>query len=100
MLNLRRDASQREIEAAYRSLNPQFLGTNVPYAPRNMSRPDDYWDDTSIRRHRVADAFKDLSDLEEREFWDQPCEWLFGGAMCARRDKSGGMRILVGHQND
>ena len=26
----------------------------------------------------------------------QPCEWLFNGAMCARRTADGGMKILVG----
>ena len=49
------------------------------------------WD--TGKMHVVRRAHEKLSDADERWFFDQPCEWVFGGAMCKRTRKNGDMSI-------
>jgi hypothetical protein len=91
VLDLTRDATMSEVEAAYRRLAREFKGSVSPYDHFGGNVTEEhYWDPIAAKRYRVVDAYKDLSSHEDREFWDQPCEWLFNGAMCGRRTKDGG----------
>ena len=48
----------------------------------------------------VKKAYKTLNDPDERSFFDQPCEYVFGGAMCKRVRPSGDMELLMADPND
>jgi hypothetical protein len=73
VLGLTRDASMLEIDLAFRSLMIEKEGNVVPFAPfyGNLSDPNYYWDDIANDRFRISQAYKDLHDPEQREFWDQ-----------------------------
>jgi hypothetical protein len=80
----------------------------TPYAPRtNVSEavassrgaplpPWHRWDARAEKLHRIESARSTLLDPIARKFHDQPCEPVFGGAMCARRTADGGMSIVMG----
>ena len=54
------------------------------------------WDDAVGYGHSVKDKVWDLLVDKDREWYDKPCEPVFGGAMCAKKDAAGNMNIEMG----
>lgn len=44
----------------------------------------------------ILDKVGELLDETKREWYDKPCEPVFGGAMCAKKDSQGNMMIEMG----
>lgn len=72
-LGLVRSASREQIDAAYNTLVKRF---------NNETQPAKY--------EKLRDAYRVLSDPEEKYFYDLPCVKLFG-CLCGKRQKDGGI---------
>lgn len=72
-LGLVRSASRAEIDAAYNTLVKRY---------NNESEPHKY--------AKLQDAYRVLSDPEEKYFYDMPCVKLFG-CLCGKRQRDGGI---------
>jgi hypothetical protein len=53
------------------------------------------WDRHSTEAFHVMDIHEKIKDSESREWNDKPCTPYFGGALCAKTDKDGNMKIDV-----
>lgn len=53
------------------------------------------WDSHFSEAFAAIDAFYKVRDSESREWNDKPCTPYFGGALCAKTDKDGNMKIEV-----
>lgn len=72
-LGLVRSATREQIDAAYNTLVKRF---------NNETQPAKY--------EKLRDAYRVLSDPEEKYFYDLPCVKLFG-CLCGKRQKDGGI---------
>lgn len=72
-LGLVRSASREQIDVAYNTLVKRF---------NNETQPDKY--------EKLRDAYRVLSDPEEKYYYDLPCVKLFG-CLCGKRQKDGGI---------
>ena len=94
-LGLEMDAPGHELFEKM-SLVVRHFGQNLPPFQRvdNGSSPIYYkWDVNTNKAYAVRDAFHKIKDPESREWNDKPCEPMFGGALCAKTDKDGNMKI-------
>jgi len=96
-LGMASDASTGEIFlAAKNALNK--LGDNVSPFARIDNGTEKYhrWDDHVAYTYGIKDKIGELLNEKDREWFDKPCEPVFGGAMCAKKDASGNMMIEMG----
>jgi len=86
--------------AASRALNK--LGGNFsPYARvDNGTRPHHGWDHEVAYAYGITDGLGELFNETDREWYDKPCEPVFGGAMCSKTDAKGNMNIEMGASED
>ncbi|KAG7393730.1 hypothetical protein PHYPSEUDO_004493 [Phytophthora pseudosyringae] len=72
-LGLVKTASREQIDAAYNTLVKRFNNETEPY-----------------KYDKLKEAYRVLSDPEEKYFYDLPCVKLFG-CLCGKRQKDGGI---------
>ncbi|GMF43011.1 unnamed protein product [Phytophthora fragariaefolia] len=72
-LGLVKTASREQIDAAYNTLVKRFNNETEPY-----------------KYEKLKEAYRVLSDLEEKYYYDLPCVKLFG-CLCGKRQKDGGI---------
>ncbi len=74
------------------------LGFNVVPFERvdNGTKMYHRWDTRTTKGYSVLDKLGELLNDEDREWYDKPCEPVFGGAMCAKKDAKGNMMIEMG----
>ncbi|KAE9032567.1 hypothetical protein PR003_g9427 [Phytophthora rubi] len=72
-LGLVKTASREQIDAAYNTLVKRFNNETEPY-----------------KYEKLKEAYRVLSDPEEKYFYDLPCVKLFG-CLCGKRQKDGGI---------
>uniref|UniRef100_K3WQ64 J domain-containing protein n=1 Tax=Globisporangium ultimum (strain ATCC 200006 / CBS 805.95 / DAOM BR144) TaxID=431595 RepID=K3WQ64_GLOUD len=75
-LGLVKSASREEIDAAYNTLVKRFNNETEPY-----------------KYEKLQEAYKTLSDTEEKYFYDLPCLKLFG--LCGKKKKDGSISITA-----
>lgn len=102
-LGLPKDARYADVDGAYRFERWSVGGDLPPYAPRGNGSFESAplplwhpWDERASRLRRIDAARDALINPTGRKFEDQPCEPVFGGAMCAKRTADGGMSIIMG----
>jgi len=77
------------------------LGTNYPPYARidngTIHKDDVYkWGPDYTATWVILDKVGQLLNYEDRLWYDKPCEPVFGGAMCAKKDAKGNMMIEMG----
>ena len=95
------DASAGEIYmAAGRTMSK--LGSNfAPFARvDNGTSVHHKWDKRVDHAHAISAGLAELMVEKDREWYDKPCEPVFGGAMCAKKDAAGNMMIEMGGGED
>lgn len=75
-LGLVKSASREEIDAAYNTLVKRFNNETEPY-----------------KYEKLKEAYRTLSDSEEKYFYDLPCLKFFG--LCGKKKKDGSISITV-----
>ncbi|GMI07595.1 hypothetical protein TrVE_jg3201 [Triparma verrucosa] len=96
------DATAGEIYiAAGKTFNK--LGSNyVPFARVDNGTTNGWtttyhpWDTKTMQAQMIMDKLPELLNDKDREWYDKPCEPVFGGAMCAKKDAKGNMMIEMG----
>ena len=98
-LSIAKNALYREIDEAYRFERWNVGADVTPWAARGNASGTPLWpswDARTNKLHLIEAARTTLLSPTSRKFEDQPCEPVFGGAMCARRTADGGMSIVMG----
>ena len=91
------DASSTEIWHAAARVMKNFGENVVPFARvDNGTKVYHPWSEQVIRASNIRDKLDELLDEKDREWYDKPCEPVFGGAMCAKKDAKGNMMIEMG----
>jgi hypothetical protein len=95
-LGLEMDAPGRELYKKA-ALEVMKRGMNMsPYARvDNGTVTHDVWSTETTSAYTAIDTFAKIKDPEAREWNDKPCTPYFGGALCAKYDKDGNMKIEV-----
>lgn len=95
-LGLEMDAPQADLYPAMSS-KVRVRGMNVSPFQRvdNGTAVYPKWDTHTNEAYSVMDAYIKVKDEESREWNDKPCTPYFGGALCAKTDKDGNMKIEV-----
>ena len=93
-IGLEMDAPGREL---YKKVASEVMARGMNMSP--FARVDngtvsfDSWSKETVSAHTAIDTFAKIKDPEAREWNDKPCTPYFGGALCAKYDKDGNMKI-------
>ena len=91
------DAPQADLYPAMSFKVRHSRGMNVSPFQRvdNCTAVYPKWDTHTNEAYSAMDAYIKVKDEESREWNDKPCTPYFGGALCAKTDKDGNMKIEV-----